>query len=189
MRYFALIAATLLMTVSAASAAPAAPDAGRQITVTAQEEKNAETVPVTEEAVPDELKGEPGLLTVKGIVKAVNPDARTITMSTASGDKTLSYDDGTRFQSGLKSREMSDVQVGSRIAVLYDEKDGKSGLKRVMLVPDKSYGPTKPGAYRGGGHHKKSHGKKTRSSKSHGKKSKAKKTKTAKKTKKKSRKH
>ena len=182
MRYRTVIAAAaIFLSVSAAPAVFAGPEpmpvagTGSQTGVTAQDEKNAVPVPVTEEppqeapvkTTPEAVPEEPGVMTVKGIVSAVDPDAHTITMSTAAGEKTLSYGEGTRFQSGLKSIDTEDVQVGSRIAVLYEENDGKASLKRVMLVPDKSYGPTKPGSYHSGRH---GHGKQSRGKKAHGKK-------------------
>ena len=161
MRYSAIAAATLFFCLYAVSPCIAGPDDGRRISVNAQEEENAETVPVTEEA-PGEVPmpegapaGEAGLLTVKGIVTSVDADAHTMTVNTASGEMTFTFDEDTRFQSGLKAREMSDVTAGTRIAVLYDESDGHASLRRVMLVPDKSYGPT-TGTYKSKSRHKKS---------------------------------
>jgi hypothetical protein len=98
---------------------------------------------------------DPDMLTVNGIVTGVDPDAQTMTVNTPMGEKVFQYDVETRFQSGLRAIDTSDVRVGSRIAVLYNEKEGKATLKRIMLVPDKAFAPHATS------HHKRHHGKKS----------------------------
>ena len=169
MLYPRIMAAALLLSIFAVPDCIAASGQGRMITVDGLENDSvgAATEPGPGAApVLEKTPEEAGLLTVKGIVTAVDPAAHTIVVNTESGEKTFSFDEGTRFQSGLRPIDTAQVEPGSRIAVLYDEKGGSASLKRVMLVPARTYGPTK-GTYKSRRHHNaKSHKAKSRKAKS-----------------------
>jgi len=176
MRYI-IFAVFSLMFFGAGHASAAEPAPARHITVITPEGPAAQPggpdTPVRHDAIVDPSTRD--TLTVNGIVSAMDPDSHTISMNTPSGEIKFFYDDETRFQSGLKRIDLALVSPGSRIAVLYTIRDGRAYLKRLMFVPDRSYGPTKPGSYHKGRHKsRKSHSSKHHTKKSVKKKSKKK---------------
>ena len=71
--------------------------------------------------------------TVKGTVKSIDFDDQTITITRRNKDVSLVVNDETKILMGKKSKTLSDIKVGQKTRVTYDEVDGNRIAKIVSI--------------------------------------------------------
>ena len=71
--------------------------------------------------------------TVKGTVKSIDLYNQTITISKRNQDFLVVVNDETKILMGKKSKTLSDIKVGQKTRVTYDEVDGNRPAKILSI--------------------------------------------------------
>lgn len=74
------------------------------------------------------------MLTVEGVITAIDLEAGSIDIRSEDGENTYTFDELTRFQVRLKPVEPSELRVGSRMAGLYMSRGGSLYIGRVVVI-------------------------------------------------------
>ena len=80
----------------------------------------------------------PAGASVEGTVKKVNPEARTLEVSTGAlglWGKTLEVTDGTQIQAEGRRATLEDIREGAKVKASYETRAGKSFATRIDLLP------------------------------------------------------
>ena len=75
---------------------------------------------------------------VEGTVKKVNPEARTLEVSTGAlglWGKTLEVTDGTEIQAEGRRATLEDIREGAKVKASYETRVGTSFATRIDLLP------------------------------------------------------
>ncbi len=75
---------------------------------------------------------------VEGTVKKVNPEARTLEVSTGAlglWGKTLEVTDGTQIQAEGRRATLEDIREGAKVKASYETRMGTSFATRIDLLP------------------------------------------------------
>ena len=86
------------------------------------------------------VEGSPAALaaSVEGTVKKVNPEARTLEVSTGAlglWGKTLEVTDGTEIQAEGRRATLEDIREGAKVKASYETRVGTSFATRIDLLP------------------------------------------------------
>ena len=92
----------------------------------------------------EQLKDQKGMTekkhksSIKGKVKSIDIDNKTITMTKRNQDTLITVNDETKITMGKESKTLLDIKVGDRIRVTYSEVDDKKIAKSISIKKPKT---------------------------------------------------